>query len=66
MRVNEDTQATLEELVRIIFAKAREGFSVTVRIEADGAAELEITPWEPYRPTCPYAEVRDGGFNKGE
>ena len=67
VRVDVDaSKELLLEMINMMIDKAREGFSVTLRMEADGSAELEITPWEPYRPTCPYAEVRSCKNNMEE
>lgn len=45
----------------------RESVSITVTWEGDKTT-LDITPWSPYRPVCPYAceETRDNATDQGE
>lgn len=33
---------------------------ITVTVEPDGRQEYSISPWEPYQPRCPYADLPCG------
>jgi hypothetical protein len=54
-RVGELCSIDIDKMIEAVKEKSVE---ITVTMEPD-RTEISVQPWRPYRPTCPYAEIKE-------